>query len=173
MLSVTMGRVVVIAALTVAVGCNNPTPSPSPPSPQESALPSQEAVGRCIPAAAALVAAIETRLTATPDIGLPISGGVSLHEVYIVESDDSLHDFYPGDPGDFEHTYFVGGQIEGRGMSNVGALWVTDDPGGGGTIYAVEYRAQQFSDWPDRPLAPTADGFEAALGCAHFYLGPD
>ena len=63
--------------------------------------------------------------------------------------------------------YFVGPRIEGSGFENIGAVWVTDDPSGGGQIFAVS-RARQLSDWPDRgDLEPTADGFLEAENRAH------
>jgi hypothetical protein len=107
-----------------------------------------------------------------PDQGEPVPGGVSLTAPNIVESGDSMADFYAVERGEFERMYFVGAQILGEGMMNIGAVWVTDDPSGGGSIFAVSSRARQFSDWPDRPgLEPDADGFPEADACAHAYNG--
>jgi hypothetical protein len=110
---------------------------------------------RCIPASAGLVSTIAMRLTAERDDGTPVPGGVSLRYAYIVESRDG------------DDMYFVGAKIERAGMENIGAVWLTNDPSGAGSIFAVDDRARQFSDWPDRAeLEPTADGFSQAEYCA-------
>jgi len=162
---------VVAAAVVILIGIGillRPVQVGPPPVP--TVIPSAELSSDCPPAAEALAAVIETRLTATPDFGMPVSGGVSLGDAYIIESRDSMRDFYPVEDGEFEHTYFVAAQIEGQGMENVGGVWVTDDPSGDGSIFAVSTRARQFSDWPDRgALEPTADGFEVADACAHTF----
>lgn len=112
-----------VAGPTMAPGARTPVPASA----------DGARTARCTPASAALVSAIERRLTPTPDVGIPVRGGVTLGDAYIVKS------------GDFEDTYFVGARIEGEGMENVGGVWTTDDPSGGGSIFAVSSGARQFS----------------------------
>ena len=124
------------------------------------------AASRCEPASALLASNLGTRLTDS-DVGVAIPGGVSLGDAFIVKS------------GELDDTYFIGAAIQGQGMANLGGVWATDDPNGGGSIFAVSSTASEFSNWPDRPnlgfvvdrrvepdeTAP--DGFFEANDCAH------
>lgn len=106
----------------------------------------QEAAG-CDRAPAALLSAIET--------GLTVTGGGSLSNGYIVRSSD------------YEQVYFVAAQIEGEGMDDSVGVWATNDPDGGGLIFAAEGLAREFSDWGDGPgFSSSDDGLSEARDCA-------
>lgn len=151
---------VVIGLLITACGAAHASLPMMQPTPEPSTNTVPVAIGRCSLASAALASQIEGRLTAEPDQGMPIEGGVSLSPAYIVESDNS------------EGLYLVGAQILGNGMVNIGAVWATDDPTGHGSVFAVSTRASQFSNWPDRnDLEPGIDGFHETDRCAHAWGG--
>jgi hypothetical protein len=157
-----VGQARVFLLLAVLSACGAQESSPATESSPEATTNVEVPSDRCSPASAALASQIASRLTAEPDVGMPVVGGVTLSPAYIVESDSS------------EGLYLVGAQILGGGMTNIGAVWATDDPTGHGSILAVSSRASQFSDWPDRnDLEPRVDGFYEADACAHAWLGDD
>lgn len=102
---------------------------------------------RCDTASTALVDAIES--------GLTVTGGGSLSNAQIVKSDD------------YENAYFVAARIEGEGMADAVGVWSTNDPAGGGSIFAADSFARQFSDWGPGPgFLSSDDGFAEVRECA-------
>jgi hypothetical protein len=107
---------------------------------------------RCSPAPSTLLAAISQ--------GLTVSGG-GLGAGYVVKSND------------FSKVWMVAAEINGPGMEGAGdiGVWATNDPSGGGMIFAVDGMAKEFSDWADgsttdAKLSLSDDGVSAAKALA-------
>jgi hypothetical protein len=104
-------------------------------------------LSRCEAASDGLLTAIE--------MGLTVRGGGSLSNGYTVKSTD------------FDNVSFVAAQINGEGLDDSVGVWATNDIARGGSIFAAEALAAEFSDWGDGPgFSPSDDGLSEARSCA-------
>jgi hypothetical protein len=95
------------------------------------------------------------------EAGLTVDGGGKLRNGYAVRS------------GDFKKVYMVAADIQGPGLGgkdDVG-VWSVNSLGNGGSTYAVDSMAQEFSDWGDADKTDAAitasdDGVDEARSCA-------
>jgi hypothetical protein len=139
----------VIVATTLA-GCGDD----SGPSSKADSAPPPAAEGRCENVSPAKVEAIASGLQLT-------GGGGSLRGARAVASED------------FQNVYFVSAEIDGAGLEGKGDVgtWATNGiADAGGTVYAVDAIAQEFSDWPDgdktdAEVSMGDDGAEASRDC--------
>ena len=132
---------------TDTAGGDNRTESP------QATAPATTVTGRCEKVSSALLNAIAE--------GLTVSGGGTLREGYAVKSND------------FAEVYMVAADIQGTGMEGGGEIgvWATNSLDGGGSIFAVDGLAKEFSDWgdgdtTDANITQSSDGVSEAKECA-------
>jgi hypothetical protein len=142
--------VAVVALLAIGCGSNSGAAVQAQPTSAPTPTPS------CTPAPAWLVSAIQEGITVK---------GAKLSRAYISDASD----FVMGPPivvsDKFKHSWWVGGRINGGGVDDEVATWVTNklDEKQSGLIFAASAAARRYSDWGADVKDPIAGNGEAEV----------